>query len=108
MKDGATDVRFKKISEKVKGTIKYRNCLSISVSFNKIEMPIKKWNLYSGGEKTVIAIAIIMALQKCEPAPFYIFDEVDSALDKYYVERIAELIMQESKNSQYFITSFKK
>lgn len=35
----------------------------------------------SGGEKSCLAIIILMALQKCDPAPFYIFDEFDAALD---------------------------
>ncbi len=49
-----------------------------------------------------------MALQKCQPAPLYIFDEVDSALDPIYLDRIVKLIQEESEHSQYFISSFKR
>lgn len=51
-----------------------------------------------------------MALQKCEPAPFYIFDEIDAALDSRYVAKLARIIYQQSveTGSQYFITSFKQ
>ena len=49
-----------------------------------------------------------MALQKCEPAPYYILDEIDFALDAVYLQRIVELIMRESYNAQYFISTFKR
>jgi len=35
----------------------------------------------SGGQKTVVALALIFAIQRCDPAPFYLFDEMDAALD---------------------------
>ena len=68
------------------------------------------WKNFSGGEKTVVAICILMALQKCEPAPFYIFDEIDAALDSRFVGKLAKVIYQQSveTGSQYFISSFKK
>lgn len=43
----------------------------------------------SGGEKSCLAILLLMALQKCDPAPFYIFDEFDAALDQHYTAEIA-------------------
>jgi structural maintenance of chromosome 3 (chondroitin sulfate proteoglycan 6) len=51
----------------------------------------KKWTTFSGGQKTIVALVLIMAVQECDPAPFYVFDEVDSALDTVYRQRIAEL-----------------
>lgn len=38
----------------------------------------------SGGQKTVVALALIFAIQRCDPAPFYLFDEIDAALDPQY------------------------
>ena len=35
----------------------------------------------SGGQKALVALAIIFAIQRCDPAPFYLFDEIDQALD---------------------------
>lgn len=33
----------------------------------------------SGGQKAVVALALIFAIQRCDPAPFYLFDEIDQA-----------------------------
>lgn len=59
----------------------------------------------SGGEKTMAAIAFIFAVQEYDPAPFYILDEVDAALDKKNSEQLAQLIKNYSKKAQYIIIS---
>ncbi|MGM5487834.1 MAG: chromosome segregation protein SMC [Nanobdellota archaeon] len=59
----------------------------------------------SGGEKTLTALAFIFAIQECEPATFYILDEVDAALDKRNAEKLAQLVHQYSENAQYVIIS---
>jgi len=59
----------------------------------------------SGGEKTLTALAFIFAVQEHDPAPFYIMDEVDAALDKRNSEKLAKLIQSYSKKAQYIIIS---
>ncbi|MBD3209659.1 chromosome segregation protein SMC, partial [Candidatus Woesearchaeota archaeon] len=59
----------------------------------------------SGGEKTLTALAFIFAVQEHEPAPFYILDEVDAALDKKNSERLAKLLQNYAKKAQYIIIS---
>jgi len=59
----------------------------------------------SGGEKTITALAFIFSIQEYEPAPFYIMDEVDAALDKYNSEVLAELLRNYSKNAQFIVIS---
>ena len=49
----------------------------------------------SGGQKTVVALAFILAIQRCDPAPFYLFDEVDAALDPEFRRTIALLIAEQ-------------
>lgn len=64
------------------------------VSFDSHTEATRKWHEFSGGQKTVIAVCMLMALQKCEPAPLYILDEIDAALDSVYLDRIVRLISQ--------------
>lgn len=64
----------------------------VRVSFSNSAETMKKWNDFSGGQKTVIAISMILALQRCQPAPFYVLDEIDSALDSVFVQKIVELL----------------
>ena len=59
----------------------------------------------SGGEKTMTALAFIFAVQEHQPAPFYIMDEVDAALDKKNSERLAKLVQSYTKHAQYIIIS---
>ena len=52
--------------------------ISIKVSFNsKVDEGLRIQQL-SGGQKSLVALATVFAIQKCDPAPFYLFDEVCS------------------------------
>ena len=62
----------------------------------------------SGGEKSLTTLAFIFAIQKYIPAPFYAFDEVDMNLDGANVERIADLIGEQSRTSQFINISLRK
>lgn len=57
----------------------------------------------SGGEKSLTALAFIFAIQSFKPAPFYILDEVDAALDKANSKIVADMIKEFSKNAQFII-----
>ncbi len=59
----------------------------------------------SGGEKTLAALSFIFAIQEHQPAPFYLLDEVDAALDKANSEKLSKLIGQYSRNAQYIVIS---
>ena len=62
----------------------------------------------SGGQKALVALALIFAIQRCDPAPFYIFDELDQALDSSYRQAVANLIQRQAnsaENPTQFITS---
>ncbi|MBI2105771.1 chromosome segregation protein SMC [Candidatus Woesearchaeota archaeon] len=57
----------------------------------------------SGGEKTLTALSFIFSIQEHEPAPFYLLDEVDAALDKKNSEKLSELIKKYSEKAQYIV-----
>jgi chromosome segregation protein len=57
----------------------------------------------SGGEKTLVALSLIFAIQEFKPYCFYIFDEVDATLDKRNSERLAALVKKHMKTGQYII-----
>ena len=59
----------------------------------------------SGGEKTITAIAFIFAVQEFNPASFYIFDEVDAALDIMNAEKLGKLIKENAHKAQYVAVS---
>ena len=59
----------------------------------------------SGGEQTLVALSLIFAIQEYKPYAFYIFDEVDAALDKRNSERLASLVKKYMKAGQYIIVT---
>ncbi len=61
----------------------------------------------SGGEKTLTGLALIFAIQMYSPASFYIFDEIDAALDNVNAHNVALLISKMSKNSQFVVVSLR-
>ncbi len=67
-----------------------------------IELEGRKASLYnlSGGQKTLVAIAFLLALKHYKPAPFYVFDEIDASLDKENSEKLANLLKELSKEAQ--------
>ncbi|MDF1539627.1 MAG: hypothetical protein P1Q69_12075, partial [Candidatus Thorarchaeota archaeon] len=62
----------------------------------------------SGGEKTITGLALIFAIQMHNPACFYVFDEIDAALDDVNAHNVANLISEMSKNSQFIVVSLRE
>ena len=62
----------------------------------------------SGGEKALTALAFVFAIQRYMPSPFYAFDEVDASLDTMNVERIAHMVQNQSKDTQFIVVSHRK
>jgi len=57
----------------------------------------------SGGEQTLVALSLIFAIQELKPYSFYVFDEIDAALDKRNSERLGELLKKYMKQGQYIV-----
>lgn len=63
------------------GKISSYTGISIKVSFNSKSDEGQRIQQLSGGQKSIVALTLIFAIQKCDPAPFYLFDEIDANLD---------------------------
>eukprot|EP00760_Papus_ankaliazontas_P006970 PhM_4_TR13256/c0_g1_i1/m.100909/K06669/SMC3, CSPG6; structural maintenance of chromosome 3 (chondroitin sulfate proteoglycan 6) len=72
-----------------------------------IGSPVTELSQLSGGQKSLVALALIFAIQRCDPAPFYIFDEIDAALDEDYRTAVAAMIQRQSKEAQFITATFK-
>ncbi len=59
----------------------------------------------SGGEQTLVALSLLFAIQEYKPYHFYIFDEIDAALDKRNSERLSALLTQYMKSGQYIVVT---
>jgi len=52
-------------------------------------------------------LALIFAIQGCDPAPFYLFDEIDANLDAQYRTAVAKMLEELSKDGQFICTTFR-
>ena len=64
--------------------------------------------LLSGGERTLTAIALLMAMLKVKPSPFCVLDEIESNLDEANLERFANLLTHFSRQTQFIVISHRK
>ena len=68
-------------------------------------------NQLSGGQKALVALALVFAIQRCDPAPFYLFDEIDAALDANHRAAVAALVKRqaaaEDAPAQFITTTFR-
>ncbi len=61
--------------------------------------------LLSGGERALTALAVVLALQQVNPSPFYVFDEVDAALDDSNVLRFTRLLRRLGAEQQFLVVT---
>ncbi|GMT17480.1 hypothetical protein PFISCL1PPCAC_8777, partial [Pristionchus fissidentatus] len=80
--------------------------IGIKVSFGGHE-GTREMQQLSGGQKSLVALALIFAIQKCDPAPFYLFDEIDAALDAQHRKAVADMIDKLSSTAQFITTTFR-
>lgn len=69
---------------------------------------VKSISLLSGGEQSFAAIALYLALQSVNPAPFCIFDEIESALDDINLNKFADYIRSHSEKTQYIVITHRR
>lgn len=71
-------------------------------------MEVTNIEALSGGEKSLTALALIFAIQKHQPAPLYVLDEIDAFLDEVNAVRVADLLKELSKTSQFIVVTLKQ
>ncbi len=69
---------------------------------------IQNMSLYSGGEKSLTAMALIFAILRIKPLPFCLFDEVEAALDDSNVEIVDKYLKKLSSSTQFILITHKK
>ena len=69
---------------------------------------LRSITLLSGGEKTLTAVAMLMAIFRSRPSPFCILDEVDAALDEANVDRFVGLVKDFEKTTQFIMITHNK
>ena len=69
---------------------------------------VKRLSLLSGGERSLVAVAFLVALFKARPSPFYILDEVEAALDDTNLGRLLEIYEELRASSQLVVITHQK
>jgi len=62
----------------------------------------------SGGEKSIASIAFIFAIQRYDPSPFYVLDEVDMFLDGVNAETVSRMVKRNAQDSQFIMVTLRK
>ena len=69
---------------------------------------VKRLSLLSGGEKSLTAVAMLVAIFRARPSPFYVMDEVEAALDDTNLQRLITLFAQLREKSQLIVITHQK
>ncbi len=69
---------------------------------------VKRLSLLSGGERSLVAVAFLVALFKARPSPFYILDEVEAALDDTNLGRLLQIYEELRESSQLLVITHQK
>ena len=54
-----------------------------------------------------MALTLVFAIQRCDPAPFYLFDEIDANLDAQYRASVASMVHELARDAQFITTTFR-
>ncbi|CAD5335627.1 unnamed protein product [Arabidopsis thaliana] len=80
--------------------------LEVRVAFGKVWK--QSLSELSGGQRSLLALSLILALLLFKPAPLYILDEVDAALDLSHTQNIGRMIKAHFPHSQFIVVSLKE
>jgi len=80
----------------------------IEVSVKPAGKKIERLSLLSGGERSLAAVALLIAIFKARPSPFYIMDEVEAALDDANLGRLLTIFEDLRETSQLIVITHQK
>jgi chromosome segregation protein len=80
----------------------------IEVSVKPAGKKIERLSLLSGGERSLAAVALLIAIFKARPSPFYIMDEVEAALDDANLGRLLTTLEDLRESSQLIVITHQK
>ncbi|MDF2491524.1 MAG: smc [Microbacterium sp.] len=80
----------------------------IEVSVRPVGKKVERLSLLSGGERSLAAVALLVAIFKARPSPFYILDEVEAALDDANLGRLLSVFEQLRESSQLIVITHQK
>jgi len=80
----------------------------IEVSVRPAGKKIERLSLLSGGERSLAAVALLVAIFKARPSPFYILDEVEAALDDANLGRLLSIFQDLRRSSQLIVITHQK
>ncbi len=80
----------------------------IEVTVKPAGKKIERLSLLSGGERSLAAVALLIAIFKARPSPFYIMDEVEAALDDANLGRLLTIFEELRENSQLIVITHQK
>ncbi len=69
---------------------------------------IQRLEQLSGGEKSLASLAFVFALQRYDPSPLYVFDEVDMSLDGVNAENVGRMLRRNAERAQFIVISLRK
>ncbi|WP_327656596.1 chromosome segregation protein SMC [Streptomyces sp. NBC_00483] len=69
---------------------------------------VKRLSLLSGGERSLTAVALLVAIFKARPSPFYVMDEVEAALDDTNLQRLIRIMRELQEASQLIVITHQK
>ena len=80
----------------------------IEVEASPAGKKVKRLSLLSGGERSLTAVAMLVAIFKARPSPFYVMDEVEAALDDVNLGRLLEIFRELRDDSQLIVITHQK
>ena len=77
----------------------------MTIKLSSKERKGRVYETMSGGEKSMLMLTLVFAIQMLRPMAFYVFDEIDAALDKENSKKLSSMIQQMGKRSQFIVVS---